>query len=174
MQRDIWESLRRMISKGDRKRQYIIMAGIVFALLLLSMPKKESAKTDKTVTKGTGSSENLTCDTNEIEKKLEKILRKVDGAGDVSVMITYKGTAEKIVEKDEKANADLKEETTVYSDGSDNEKKPYVRMEKMPDVEGVIVVAQGADNAVVVKELTEAVQALFSVDTHKIRIMKGG
>ena len=30
------------------------------------------------------------------------------------------------------------------------------------------------DDAVVVKNITEAVQALFEIDTHKIRIMKGG
>lgn len=150
------------------------MAVIALALLLLAMPKKESAKTDKAEAKGANLSENQSCDTDEVEKKLEKILRKVEGAGDVSVMITYKGTAEKVVEKDEKTGSGQKEETTVYSDTSGNEKSPYVRMEKMPDVEGVIVVTQGGDNAVVVKELTEAVQALFSVDTHKIRIMKGG
>ena len=38
----------------------------------------------------------------------------------------------------------------------------------------VIVIAPGGDDAVVVKNITEAVQALFEIDTHKIRIMKGG
>ena len=41
-----------------------------------------------------------------------------------------------------------------------------------PQVEGVVVLAQGGDDPVVVQNITEAVQALFGIDTHKIRIMK--
>ena len=40
-------------------------------------------------------------------------------------------------------------------------------------VEGVVVVAQGGDNAVVVRNITEVVQALFNVDSHKIKVIKG-
>ncbi len=44
--------------------------------------------------------------------------------------------------------------------------------ELTPRVEGVVVVAGGGDDAVVVKNITESVQALFGIDTHKIRIVK--
>ena len=40
-------------------------------------------------------------------------------------------------------------------------------------VEGVAIVAEGADNAVVVKNITDVVQALFDVDSHKIKVIKG-
>ena len=40
-------------------------------------------------------------------------------------------------------------------------------------VEGVVVVAEGGDNAVVVRNITEVVQALFDVDSHKIKVIKG-
>ena len=40
-------------------------------------------------------------------------------------------------------------------------------------VEGVVVVAEGGDNAVVVRNITEVVQALFDVDAHKIKVIKG-
>lgn len=40
-------------------------------------------------------------------------------------------------------------------------------------VEGVVVVAEGGDNAVVVRNITEVVQALFAVDSHKIKVIKG-
>ena len=36
----------------------------------------------------------------------------------------------------------------------------------------VIVIAEGGDNPVVIENITEAVQALFGVDTHKIKVMK--
>ena len=44
--------------------------------------------------------------------------------------------------------------------------------EMAPEVEGVVILAQGGDDPVVEQEITQAVQALFGIDTHKIRIMK--
>ena len=39
-------------------------------------------------------------------------------------------------------------------------------------VEGVVIVAEGGGNAVVVKQITEIVQALFDVDAHKIKVIE--
>ena len=39
-------------------------------------------------------------------------------------------------------------------------------------VEGIVVLAQGAGNAVVVRNITEVVQALFDVDAHKIKVIE--
>ena len=51
-------------------------------------------------------------------------------------------------------------------------RQPYVSKELTPEVEGVVVVADGGDNAVTVQNISEAVQALFGVEAHKIKIMK--
>ena len=64
------------------------------------------------------------------------------------------------------------EESTIYEDRSDNTKSPYVSKTIAPQVEGVVVIASGGDNALVKENITEAVRALFDIDTHKIRIMK--
>lgn len=39
-------------------------------------------------------------------------------------------------------------------------------------VEGVLVIAEGAKNAVIVRNITEVVQALFEVDSHKIKVIE--
>ena len=39
-------------------------------------------------------------------------------------------------------------------------------------VEGVLVIADGAKNAVIVRNITEVVQALFEVDSHKIKVIE--
>ena len=44
--------------------------------------------------------------------------------------------------------------------------------ELTPEIAGVLVVADGGDNAVVVKNITDAIRALFGVEAHKIQIMK--
>ena len=112
----------------------------------------------------------------------------MSGAGDVTVMITLKSSAEKVVEKDlSVANEAVSEsdsqggkrttqnaehgETTVYSDGGQTG-EPYVSKELSPQIEGVVVIAEGGADSVVKQNITEAVQALFGIDTHKIRVMK--
>ena len=40
------------------------------------------------------------------------------------------------------------------------------------EVTGVLIVAEGADNAVTVQKIQQAVMALFQIDAHKIRIIK--
>lgn len=112
----------------------------------------------------------------------------MEGVGEVEVMITLKSSWEKIVEKDRPSSSQTVEEadagggtrqtqevsrseTTVYREES-GERTPYVVKELEPEVEGVIVIARGGGNASVKQNILEAVQALFPVEAHKIKIMK--
>ena len=60
----------------------------------------------------------------------------------------------------------------MYEQQSDGTQIPYVSKELTPEIGGVLVIADGGDNAVVVQNITEAIQALFGVEAHKIKIMK--
>ena len=40
-------------------------------------------------------------------------------------------------------------------------------------VEGVVVISDGAGNAMIAKNITDVVQALFDVDSHRIKVIKG-
>lgn len=79
-----------------------------------------------------------------LEEKLEDLLSKVEGVGEVRVVLM---TGE---------NSDSQ---SFYSSGKET-------------VTGVLIAAQGADNSVVSRNIVEAVMALFQVDAHKIRVMK--
>lgn len=124
-----------------------------------------------------------------LEEKTARTLRYVEGVGEVKVMITLKSGAQKIIEKDQQSSSQTTEEadsqggtrtsndissdkTSIYEQNSDGSQSPYVSKELLPEIEGVIVIADGGDNAVVVQNITEAVQALFGVEAHKIKIMK--
>ena len=54
----------------------------------------------------------------------------------------------------------------------DGEESPYVVQIHSPAVEGVVVVAQGAGSGKKEKEIIEAIQALFPIEPHKIKVMK--
>ena len=134
------------------------------------------------------SSANLNTYTKDLEQRLSGILSQIDGAGDVNVMITMKSSSEKVLDKDvesdhevvtesdsqggsRQTNSSTKKESTVY-DGNGTDESPYVSKELSPKVEGVIVLADGGGNAVVKENISEAVQALFDIEPHKIRVMK--
>ena len=104
-------------------------------------------------------------------------------------MITLKSDGQRIIEKDQSSTSQTTEEsdseggtrsvedqssdkTSIYTQGSDGSSTPYVSKELSPEIEGVVVIAEGGDNAVVTQNITEAVQALFGVEAHKIKIMK--
>ncbi len=49
---------------------------------------------------------------------------------------------------------------------------PLVVRTVAPDVEGVLVIAQGADRQQVRRDIIEAIQVLFDVDMNRIAIIK--
>ena len=79
-----------------------------------------------------------------LEYRLKRVLSVMEGVGEVEVMITTEG-----------------EEVSLFATETKTEK-----------VSGVLVVAEGAGNATVEMRISEAIKALFSVDSHKISIVK--
>lgn len=79
-----------------------------------------------------------------METRLCSILCNITGAGRVKAMITLKN-----------------EDKNIYTISDD-----------FPLVSGVVIVADGGNNAQVKKEIIEAVQVLFDIEPHKIKVMK--
>lgn len=179
------------------KKQWLIMLLVGVLLVVIALPEGEKQENSKEGNKSTTDSSMQTQssknDTWEdyretLEEQLENILSQVEGVGKVKVMVTLAGTGELVVEKDvpqtqsqveesdsSGGNRTTKEnnweESTVYIQ-EDGNSVPYVVKELVPDVEGVCVIAQGGGNGNVVQNISEAVQALFPIEIHKIKVMK--
>ncbi len=124
-----------------------------------------------------GESKDIQAETYEKEliEKLEKTLGYMNGVGEVHVMVTFQDSGEQMVEKDitkseSSSEASQYQESTVYTEI--NGREPYVKQQKLPAVEGVLIIAQGGGNSAVKQNITEAVMALFSIEAHKIKIEK--
>lgn len=170
-----------------RRDQWIVLllAGILVIIVSFPAPvsEKNAADTEKQDARPDGAQT-----LEEMEARLEEILSRLDGAGSVRVMITQKDSGEKIVEKDTptvrrttqenqgggtgSSTEEERQEATVFEKNGSGYESPYVARELMPRTEGVLVLAEGADNAVVKKEITDAVMALFDLEAHKIKVMK--
>lgn len=106
------------------------------------------------------------------EDELEELLQKVEGVGSVEAMITLKASNEKVMLKDSVNKGETNEEKTVLVENSDRDSAPYIVQEREPEIEGVVIVCQGGYDSVIKREITDAVGALFSIESHKIKIMK--
>lgn len=169
--------------KGGKEQWIIlIIAGIL--LLVIAMPTEKNYTQTEETEETVSISETTDDYVEKMEQRLENALEQVQGVGKTTVMITLASSSEKIIEKDtetrtssstntdsESSNSNDISEQSVYSSLSDGE-VPYVKQELSPVIEGVLVIAEGGDDAVIKQNITEVVQALFGVDTHKIRVMK--
>lgn len=123
-----------------------------------------------------------------IDTELEEILCKIEGVGEVNVMITYSQTSQtvplynedrttkdteetdksggtrKITESDSKKDIIFKE--------SDGEKQPITQSIISPRIEGAIIAAKGAANVDVKTKIVQAVEAVTGLATHKIQVFE--
>lgn len=121
-----------------------------------------------------------------VEERLKKILQEIRGAGEVEVMITFDigpeivaamntvTSTDKTEEKDANGGTRVvtSESTTgsiaTINDSSGNQ--PLVIKEIMPQIKGVIVVAEGAEDIQVKSMLYEAVKTVLQIPGHKVQI----
>lgn len=126
----------------------------------------------------------------ELEEELENLLSRIDGAGEVKVMITLESSGETVFGKEEQRDhRETREEdgeggVRTVLETSLQEKIPYEENQKnkmpcviktiYPQIEGVVVLAEGVGRGRIRTDLTEAVQALFGLELHKIKVLKLG
>jgi len=119
-----------------------------------------------------------------MEKRLENILSKMDGVGDVSVSIVYaegptkeyainvSTTTKEIQEKDQSGgvrttNEKMENGQMVMVEGN---AQPVLVKESMPIIQGILIVAEGVEDPVVKEKLFKAVQTLLQVPAHRVTI----
>jgi len=178
---------------GKTQLLIILLVGILLVVIVIPVPDKKTTD-DAESTGNAGERPVLQSNSSEeyeqyLERRVSKTLEHVQGVGKTEVMITLKSSGQDIVEKDQQNSSQTTNEedssggtrsvkdntsgkTSIYEQSSDGSQSPYVSKKLTPEIEGVIVIAQGGDNAVVVENITEAIQALFGVEAHKIKIMK--
>lgn len=163
--------------KLDKKNKIILLIG-VFALvfLLLGEIGGETEEVSVTQSSATYAAEY----TKKIERQLEDILSEINGAGRVQVMVTLdtcyenvyaKGYSGKTEENDVETQNETEEEYIIVKKGSNNEECLLVKVYE-PQIKGVAVVAEGADNIQVKKAITETVCALFDISSAKVSVEK--
>lgn len=121
------------------------------------------------------------------EAAIRDVLQKIAGVGAVDVLVTVEATEELVVER----NVDQRQQSTnekdreggtrQVTDASRNgqvvlyekkgEQMPLVIKKIRPQIRGVVVVAEGAENLTVKKLIAEAVERGLGVPAHRISVI---
>lgn len=165
----------------------LVAAGVIGVGLIVSyLPKpiREKPMEDKQVVTVNSQKEELTYE-ELLEKRLEAILGQMDGAGKVDVMVTTNASKEKVLASEVVHNTSDVQEVdggggTRSTKKSDEQNKvvmqsgdtPYVIKENRPTIEGVLVLAEGGDDALVKESIIKAVKSLVSIGENKISVFK--
>ena len=172
-----------------------LLADAAIILIICSLPQNQSSNLNQT--QSVGSSLDTDGDTSlfsyehELEKRLEQILGGMEGITSVDVMITLSATSEKVLEKSiqleenkqeiEKGSGESLEKSVTSSLSKKNEalltgntsgSMPYIIKEMSPSIQGVVVAARGNITQTKIREISEAVQALFGIEAHKIKVIE--
>lgn len=126
----------------------------------------------------------------QMEERIRSILEHVDGVGQVDVMVVLKSSEEKVLRIDknqsssvtkeqdtnggtrEISQSDSEETTVLAGSGGASQNQPIVEKEICPEISGIIVSAAGGGSPRVKTEISEAMEALFGLPPHKIKVLK--
>ncbi len=172
-----------------------LLAVAAIILIICSLPQNQSSNLNQA--QSVGSSLDTDGDTSlfsyehELEKRLEQILGGMEGITSVDVMITLSATSEKVLEKSiqleenkqeiEKGSGESLEKSVTSSLNKKNEalltgntsgSMPYIIKEMSPSIQGVVVAAKGNITQTKIRDISEAVQALFGIEAHKIKVIE--
>ena len=129
-----------------------------------------------------------------LENRVKEVLKKVEGVGAVDVLIVLKSSEERVYRTDGKSSQSSTKEVdsaggsrevteqqeevnTVLSSGGGNlsgngGSGALLEKELRPELSGIIISAQGGGSPAVETEITEAMEALFGLPAHKIKVLK--
>ncbi len=168
---------------AEKKRTIIIIVGLAgIALIFVSglLPEQSDSEPEP--------DEALPITAEDYRKQLENelaaIISRIDGAGEVSILITMETTTEDVYaveRKTEEKNSHSASSGNYDSDGEYKEENKYVTIKRkdgseetvlqkqiMPKIRGVLVVCDGGGNSVVKEKITQAVSGVLNISGGKV------
>jgi len=157
---------RKHIFKMVEKNKYLLLVLLVGMLVIL-WPFGGGPR-EATTTAAEPLEHHLAFSLAEKEARLARALSQIEGAGEVVVMLSLRTSLEQEVAVDEDPTG--RRATVTISTGGGTQSEVTLRY-RYPEFQGALVVSQGASNASVRLQLTQAVAALTGLGTDRITVM---
>lgn len=156
---------------GQYKYVLIVIAAGILLLLWPSGEKKSPAAAQSGLT---GGEEDFSVEA--LEERLARVLSKIDGAGEVSVVLTVESGMERVLATDIAASQsedrrDREEQTVIIS--TEEGEEAVLLTQRYPTFQGALVVCPGGDDPEVRLRLTQAISVLTGLGSDRITVCKG-
>ena len=167
----------------------ILVISIIISIYASTLNKPSSANQDDIQADNEGQLhwvEKNDATGNQDEQRLKEILSAIKGAGRVEVMITYNSgkeiipamnTVESTTVTEEEDNSggtrrinqtDKNFQPSTFNDSEGS--KPIILKEVEPEIKGVIIISEGAEDIRVKMELMKAVQVALGVNPNQVEV----
>ncbi len=161
--------IKKVLPSGQKSSALLVFAGALGLFLLIAGGAKTTAP-EKREPPGESSQSQYTKD---LEQKLTRVVSKIEGAGHAEVVLTLETGEENIYAQDERTDRDGQSgETRHILMNAQNGQQPLVRVTWEPEIRGIAVICEGADNPKVAGRIMETVSVLAGVSTNRISIAK--
>lgn len=196
----ITDDVKDFLDKNSKLKNLIVIC-LVLVFILIAMnvvgsssmlnSKITSISNNNTKTEENGDKSDeqvMTSDEYEAKQKTDliNILKKMNGVGDVDVMITFENGEEKVPAYDKTEQKATTEETDtqggkrVNNQNNDNSKvvmtqnngknEPFILTTYKPKIVGIVIVAEGAENSKTKYEIEQAVSKLYNLSLDKVNV----
>ena len=162
-----------------------LLAVAAIILIICSLPQNQLSNLNQAGTysnqaQSMGSSLDTDGDTSlfsyehELEKRLEQILGGMEVL-EKSIQLEEnkqeieKGSGESL---EKSVTSSLSKKNEALLTGNTSGSMPYIIKEMSPSIQGVVVAARGNITQTKIREISEAVQALFGIEAHKIKVIE--
>lgn len=186
---DFIKKIKRYLEDLDNKKFMtnifiVLVISVVFLMILNTYTSRDKNDGETVIKDNSLEYNNLVKDNYEtyIESRLSEILTKLKGVGKVDVMVTLDDSVEKVPASNVTTTREItneldaqggtreisrEDETIQVVNTSDN---VVVLKEVKPNIKGVIVVADGAEDPMVLESLYEAVKTVLGVSGNRVQI----
>ncbi len=147
----------------------LIVAVIYFSTLKKSPTTKVDNKIDNVSPNFSTSGEYI----DYLENKLENVITKVKGAGNVEVVVTLEKGFEYIYVTEEETRTTSNGTTITTTSVVMVNGQPIIQEEIYPVISGIVVIASGANDIAVKMDILSIIQTVIEIDNSKINIYAG-
>lgn len=166
----------------DKKTENLIFLIILLIILLISInyifksdENSNSTSSEKNINYSNDEIKNNENESLEMEEKLENILSQIKGIDEVSVMLTFSTSTKQNIAyntQEENKEGSLKVEKEVAYNEESGKKVAIVESVENPKVEGIIIVAKGANTVEIKSKIATAAAMAVNVPVYKVQVFE--
>lgn len=163
-----WIALREKAADLLKKYRYALLVLLLGLALMLLPGKREDGGTEHTEV-------STVLEQTDISEQLARILSRIQGAGEVEVMLTVAAGEQTVYQTDEDITGGVdgssRSDTVIITD-AERTQSGLISQVNPPKYQGAIIVCQGAESPAVRLAIVEAVSRVTGLGADRISVLK--